>query len=474
MRRLSVLGCAAVGLFLTLVAAAGAASPRADLVVGSLSRPPDSVAPGGSFTLASRVVNRGRVKAKKSTVRFLLSTDKRRGSGDVAVASQSVKALKRREGARRAVKLTVPAFTPGGSYFVIACADGRRKVKEAKESNNCRASRTTLRVTAASTAGPGGTTGPDGTTGGSGPDGTTGGSGPSGGAGPGDPHAAPNPLTCEGYPEPRVFVEDQAWWSQTPGEAGSDFGHAHMGACIPERETLTRDTTFNVRVILHDNPGKVKYGALVVKGADYETTVYKTGTELAGFTCPRGTCEKWVTFPLDLSSFERSGLQEVRFRLFIREPDGLEMHTSLNWQVNVQNGAPRQDVTRRPWLRGKGWYTGAGYCEAVLTSVPVPDAPLTWTWSPALRMMWDGDSTDLPVSGHSVTLDPDFHRSPPEQGTVLEDGPGPWEGNVVIDPLRLSPGRHRLVSRADCADPRGSTNSGVLVVMFNVADGTAN
>ena len=49
--------------------------------------------------------------------------------------------------------------------------------------------------------------------------------------------AEPEPLTCAGYPSPRLFVDSQAWWTQTPGTDGSDFGHIHTGACIPERET---------------------------------------------------------------------------------------------------------------------------------------------------------------------------------------------------------------------------------------------
>lgn len=274
-----------------------------------------------------------------------------------------------------------------------------------------------------------------------------------------------NPVTCEGYPESRVFVESQAWWTTTPGKSGSNFGHAHLGACIPERETLRTDTHFDVRVILHNNPGKVKYGALVVKGGDYETTVHKA-YDLAGFTCPVGTCERWVRMPLSIASFQRSGLQEVRFRLFIKEPDLQEMHTSINWQTNVANGRSVSNVTRRAYLRSKGWYTSAGYCEAAVTSVPVPDNPITTTWNPVLRLMWDGDSGDLPPTHHNVTLDPDNHADPPKPGTVLRDGPGGWEGSVDIDPLGLTPGPHKLVARSDCDDPRGSTNSGVLVVNF--------
>src|SRR5438093_7713516 len=66
--------------------------------------------------------------------------------------------------------------------------------------------------------------------------------------------AAPNSLTCEGYPQARVFVDAQSWWRTTPGMSGTDFGHVHVGGCIPERETLSENTQLDVRVMLHDNP----------------------------------------------------------------------------------------------------------------------------------------------------------------------------------------------------------------------------
>jgi hypothetical protein len=268
-------------------------------------------------------------------------------------------------------------------------------------------------------------------------------------------------------------VESQAWWVQTPGLAGTDFGHAHLGACIPERETVggaSPTVPLDIRLILHENPVRshtsLPYMSVVVKGTDYEDTVAKFPD--IGWGCPLSTCTRWHHYDLPLSAFRHSGLQEVRFRWFIPEPDGNQMHTSINWQMFVENGASRENVTRRPYPRFKGWYTGAGYCESSQTSTPLPDKPLTGPWTPQMWMAWDGSSEDLRVSRHVVTLDPDAHGDPPMPGTVLKQGPGEFIGPVTIDPATLSPGTHRLVARTECDDPRGSTNAGVQVVTFKV------
>jgi hypothetical protein len=274
---------------------------------------------------------------------------------------------------------------------------------------------------------------------------------------------APNPHTCEGYPESRQFVDAQSWWTTTPGKGGDDFGHAHVGACIPERESISTPTALDIRVVLHENPGKIGSLRLVTKTKDQEVIRIKDYS-LWGTTCPVGTCEYWRSYTLDPAWFNYSGLQEVRFRLTVNEPDGNTMQASMNWQAYIWNGNPRLDVTRQPWLRGKGWYSGAEYCEAAYKSVPLPDVPVSDVWSPYLKMVWHGSVADLPVTHHTAGLDPDFHNG--TRGTILRDGEGPWQGDQPVDPSTLAPGRHRLFMRSDCDDPRGSTNSGVLVVPF--------
>jgi len=298
---------------------------------------------------------------------------------------------------------------------------------------------------------------------------------------PASASAQPGPQSCIGAParqpastynETRQFVDFQTWWLTTPGAVGANFGHAHVGACIPERESMQGATIpLDIRLILHDNPARTdtQYPGLsiVLKGTSQETTIAKFN--YPGWTCPVGTCERWVHYDLPQASFTNSGLQEIRFRFYVDEPDGNRMIASGNWQTTINNGKPRADVTRQAYLRGKGWYSGSGYCETSVRSVPLPDTAITaTTWSPKVSQVWHGTSADLPVSGHDDRFDADVHAGIP--GTTLTSGIGPLGAAPLSVPTgAMSAGLHKLNTRADCKDPRGSTNSGVLVVPFMVA-----
>lgn len=276
----------------------------------------------------------------------------------------------------------------------------------------------------------------------------------------------PDPNNC---PAPTHWVEAQSWWS--PAEEGADnFGHAHVGACLPERDTISGAAgTVPVRVILHDNPGVVAYLSIVSKTTDQEITQYKAYPS-EPFTCPTGTCEKWFDMPLDPAWFNHSGLQEVRFRLFVDEPTGERMSVSLNWQVNVDNGQPVSNVTRMPYLRGKGWYTGYEYCEASWLSVPLQDGTVSGTITPTIQQV--NHDASMPVTWHHVAIDSNAHTGDP--GIVISDGPGQLLPTTLsIDTTQLADGLHRLVQRDDCTAPSPSTgklqtNSGVLIVTFRV------
>ncbi len=297
------------------------------------------------------------------------------------------------------------------------------------------------------------------------------------------------------YPETRQFVDTQAWWMpdvDQPNNASTNTGHLHMGACIPERETISSgNLTVNVRVILHDNPGTANYVSMVFKTSDRETTVQKCylRAEAPDFSCPgpsdkgrgdfvcNGTCERWLSFSQPISLFNHSGLQDVRFRGFVREPDGKEMRANFNWQVNIQNGRSGSDVSDDAFLRGKGWYTRAGYCEASFRSVPLPDGPVSGIWSPLVGLTTHSGSDSRPASHSFVAIDPDFHAVPPSPGAVLWNAAGPYGSEpsgaapISIDTRALSNGVHKLHLRTSCRDDRQeSTNSGVTVVPFTVAN----
>jgi len=276
--------------------------------------------------------------------------------------------------------------------------------------------------------------------------------------------ASPAPSAAAEVPcaAPRVMAESQAWWQPAPGApAGAkDFGHVHLGACIPERDVLASPTSVRLRLIMHENPGRLADISVVLKGTDYEITT----AEVAPLKrrCA-STCEQWITVRLDPAKFREGGLQEVRFRVFVDEPDGNQMHTSINWQLYVDNGKSRNDVTRHPHLRGKGWYTDFGYCEADLLTRPLPDGPVRGNLRLRMRQV-DHGPDDVNPSSHLVALDADSHAGIP--GTVLSQGRGPLRAtSFTIDTTTLSDGPHRLVQRVSC-ESGDQINSGVLVLVF--------
>lgn len=297
-----------------------------------------------------------------------------------------------------------------------------------------------------------------------------------------------DPVNCTGYPEARQFVDFQSWWRPITGQNGTDHGHIHVGACLPERETITGPFSVDIRMVLHD-VGQVKvysgstsppYTSVVLKDDAVETT--QTKLFETGWTCS-GTCERWRTATIDPAVFTTDGQKEIRFRFFLDVLDGTStarMTASGNWQFKLDrpNVTTVDDHTRNAYLRGKGWYSkpgslsSGGYCEADFLSVPLPDAPVSGVWTPSVKMVWHGSVNDPPVSSHEVRLNPDFHASPVAEGIILKQGSGEYNGPVTIDTTTLSNGRHKLFLRAVCNDQhnRGSAIHGILIVPFVVAN----
>lgn len=146
-----VMGLGLVFSVMGSVPANAAAKKRPDLVVSAVAASPAKVAAGGVLTVKDTTANRGRKAAPRSVTRYVLSKDKKLNRGDVRLRDRAVRALKpRKKHATKALKVRVPATTKPGTYWLLACADARKKVKESNERNNCRAVR--KRVTIAKAA----------------------------------------------------------------------------------------------------------------------------------------------------------------------------------------------------------------------------------------------------------------------------------------------------------------------------------
>lgn len=142
---------------------ASAAKPkRPDLTVAGVSLGATVVAPGGAVTITHTVKNAGTKAAKRSSTRFYLSTnvaaslaDRKRSRANPRTSASDLRltgtagvgAVKpRRTTSVRGVRVTVPASTQPGTYWVLACADDLGRVAEKKEDNNCKATGQKLTV----------------------------------------------------------------------------------------------------------------------------------------------------------------------------------------------------------------------------------------------------------------------------------------------------------------------------------------
>src|SRR5207249_8040140 len=130
-----------------------------------------------------------------------------------------------------------------------------------------------------------------------------------------------------------------------------------VGACMPYHQTLTGIVGIDVRIILHDNPGTFDYLNPVLVSNGQELSLPHVLT-LNGSTCPTGTCTSWVHLDVDTRLIVSDGQEELRIRAYTNEPDGNIMHSSINTLAYFNNGFPLDNLDRRAYQRGKGWYTG--------------------------------------------------------------------------------------------------------------------
>ena len=194
--------------------------------------------------------------------------------------------------------------------------------------------------------------------------------------------AAGNPVDCSGYPEPRVFLEVQDWWLQTPGAAGTSFGHVHVGTCFPYAATLVGAVAFDVRVVLHANPGVLQRVDIGLFTGDDEDGGVVVGVPFKAVCA--ATCTYWGHGVVDTAAAGYDGWQEFRFKARVDEPDGNRMVTSTGWPVNLANGNPAREWRDGSAVTARGWYTDVGYQKASIAALP--GGPVSGVWTPSIRM----------------------------------------------------------------------------------------
>ena len=129
------------------VAQAGQAS-FPDLVVSSITNPPSTAHAGSSFSVTDTTGNSGDNTASASTTQYRLSVDTTITSSDTLIGTRSIGTLKKGSSSNGSVTVTIPSNLTLGTYYLGACADGTGVITESNETNNCRASSTTVNVLA--------------------------------------------------------------------------------------------------------------------------------------------------------------------------------------------------------------------------------------------------------------------------------------------------------------------------------------
>lgn len=137
---------AVVATLLPVVASASAG--RADLLPVKVGAGTPYAVAGDQVDVSATVRNTGSGPAGRTRTAFLLSRDSDLDKGDVLLGRARTRALP--AGGRHRVELSarIPGATKPAAYRVLACVDDATAVRESRESNNCRASRSRVTVTA--------------------------------------------------------------------------------------------------------------------------------------------------------------------------------------------------------------------------------------------------------------------------------------------------------------------------------------
>ncbi len=146
--RLTSVGVLALLILTTVLPAAGSGAAqtaaggraKADLQVTSLVVP-SAVVRGEQATVRTTVKNAGRRAAARTTTRFYLSTDQKPDGRDRLLGATNLGRLLPGKSKTVSTQVAIPVGTAVRSYYVVACADATRKVRETREGNNCRPDR---------------------------------------------------------------------------------------------------------------------------------------------------------------------------------------------------------------------------------------------------------------------------------------------------------------------------------------------
>jgi hypothetical protein len=267
------------------------------------------------------------------------------------------------------------------------------------------------------------------------------------------------PLDCSQYISPKRYpVGAQSWWMAVPPQQGTSNGHLHLDTCFPLGGTISGVVHFDVLLTMHDNPGTLDSLTVQIGGSGQYVAARKLFKP--ALTCI-DTCSWWVAIDVDTRGFANDGSQETRWRAGVTTTDGKKLFTSTSWEINLHNGKPVKDY--RPllsYIGGKGWYTTLGYTKSIIRDGFPYNGVVSGLWTLQVQC----DTSDRPVTGCSVRIDPNLHMG--IDGWIVLQRTGAYKGPLTIDTRQLANGWHRFMLKTDAISADDSTASGIMTFWF--------
>jgi hypothetical protein len=298
---------------------------------------------------------------------------------------------------------------------------------------------------------------------------------------------APADYPSQFYPEPRVFLESQGWWSPRRMRPGGNSAHIHVGLCFPQGAAWNPDADGKVRldfrIMLH-NVSTYRVSrfrgtiaccdAIPGRGAGFEDASADTKALIAS-AMPNGYV--YLTKVLDVHGAGSDGRKESRFTVQLRNArNDRRSFQSSGWQSYVDNPdtVVVDDYRSADFVTARGWYEGFGYTNAAYHDLYCSVSPPTVSgvWQPTVRM--GPGAGGVRVTSYRAHVDPDFHAG--SAGWTVKQGRGSFEGRLSIDTTHLANGVHKLVLIANARNlsrrdrVANGTSSGVQVIPFVVAN----
>jgi len=272
--------------------------------------------------------------------------------------------------------------------------------------------------------------------------------------------------TCDGYEEPRVFLEAQAWWQ---GETDAFPGrHIHVGTCFPLEQNVSGIVHFDVVLHLHEMQGNGEIRTLhldfrrpgTLAHAGFSTNVS------VDLSCEVSDCSWVIPMDVDTNVDPEDGLRVFHFRAkVVPTADGSTFFAATYWNAVLNNGkrlSPPSDPTTLRSPGGTNWYTGVKYVRMLCPANGYDFVSLPQSGVVSIQCNFTRETA-------FASIDPSFHAVPPDLGMVVLDESTGGTKTLLIDTTTLPNGEHKLFMRTSTVGvaPPG-VGSGVLVLPFTV------